>query len=38
MKNIDLFNSLSPKILWNKSRIGVKFEGSSLKQEDTALL
>ena len=28
--------SLSPKPLWNKSRLRLRFEGSCLKQEDTA--
>ena len=29
-------NSLSPKLLWNESRIKLKFGGSCLKQEDKA--
>ena len=28
--------SLSPKLIWNKSRIRLKFEGGCLKQEDKA--
>ena len=28
--------SLSPKLIWNNSRIKLKFEGSYLKQEDKA--
>ena len=27
--------SRSPKLLWDKSRLTLRFEGSSLKQEDT---
>ena len=27
---------LSPKLIWNNSRIRLKFEGSCLKQEDKA--
>ena len=27
--------SLCPKLLWNKSRLRLRFEGSCLKQEDT---
>ena len=28
--------SLSPKLLWNKSRLTLRFEGSCLKQEDAS--
>ena len=28
--------SLSPKLIWNKSKIKIKFEGSCLKQENKA--
>ena len=27
---------LSPKLLWNKNKIRLRFEGNCLKQEDTA--
>ena len=33
-----LNKGLSPKLLWNKSRLGFRFEGSCLKQEDIAPL